>query len=230
MDGAFAVPVVEPGRYWLRVAKTGYATQIVPIEQTRPDERLEVRIVLEHEASIILTPHDERGSVPACIRVQVCDEQGHVVRGYGTRRGWFSPPQEDEEVTVGQLSPGRCRLVAFAEGYAPVRVEAEVAAGAPRRVDLPFTSGRRLGITVCDDRGDTVPGALAYLDAGGHASLAASYPYRTAGADGRAALGNVADGNYTLRVRCEGYEDASVTVSIAGGDEEVTVTLQRRPR
>ncbi len=62
---------------------------------------------LEKEAALVLTLHDERGEVPGRICLQASDEQGRVVLEYETRAAWFSRPQEEREVPVHGLSPGR---------------------------------------------------------------------------------------------------------------------------
>jgi hypothetical protein len=74
-----------------------------------------------------------------------------------------------------------------------------------------------------------VPDAQVVLDPGGDPSLAVKLAQSAVtDEDGRTAFEGVADGDYTLRLRRDGYADASVPVHVAGSDGEATVTLHPR--
>ncbi len=224
-DGTFCIRAVAPGSYRLVVAKDGFARQLLVIHRWAESEVAGLKITLVKEATVVVRPRGEDEEVLDYLFVVICDEQGRVVDEqsvYASSFGSSSP------YLVRGLGAGRFTLFAWAKDYALLRREVTIAAGEETQVDLNFKKGSRLGVTVLDGFGAPVPNAQVVLDPGGDVSLAARVGgVGTSGEDGRVTQPHTADGDYTLRVRCEGYEDAAVAARVAGGDEAITVTLKR---
>jgi hypothetical protein len=90
---------------------------------------------------------------------------------------------------------------------------------------------------VLDERGSPVPGAVVILDAGDDPTITGIIAVvsglssggtllTSAKEDGTVKVQNVAEGSYTVRVRCEGYENGSAEVRVGQRDPGVTVRLK----
>ena len=225
-DGTFCIRAVPPGSYRLVVGKDGFARQLLVTHKQAEGDVAGLKITLIKEATVVVRPRGEDEQVPEYVFVGICDEQGRAIHGQFASALGSGPTSR---YLVHGLGSGRFTLFAWAKGYALLRREVTIAAGEETQVDLNFKKGPRLDVTVLDGLGAPVPNAQVVLDPGGDVSLAAQVGgLGTTGEDGRVTQPHTADGEYTLRVRCEGYEDAAVPVRVAGRDAQVTVTLRAR--
>jgi protocatechuate 3,4-dioxygenase beta subunit len=224
-DGAFHIEGVAPGLYHLIVAKEGYAIQVLPVEKREGKDVTDLAVTLARDATVLATVRLPEGASAEYVRLAIADEEGRLIREDQFVR--VSP--ETGQCRVCGLASGRYTVVAWADVFAPCRQDITVAEDGTTEVELHFEKGRQLRVALTDDLDAAVPDAQVVLDPGGDPSLAVKLAQSgVTDEDGRTAFESVADGDYTLRVRREGYEDASVPVHVAGSDGEATVTL--RPR
>ncbi|MBN1919040.1 MAG: carboxypeptidase regulatory-like domain-containing protein [Verrucomicrobia bacterium] len=232
-NGAFQFSNIEPGTYRLVATADGYAPSFQSIEKL-PDRDVESLVAsLEKECVItgrIVTPN---GTSPAGIVLTIMDADGRAWSGNNVH---VNP--HTGEFSIKGLAPGRFTMVANAKGYAPARENVFVTSrDQTSTVEFHLTKGRALTVSTVDASGSPVFGATAFVDDGGDPLITAYsvlrmaewYPeHLVAGTDenGILVLPHLPDGAYTVHVQCDGHEDASVPVSIAGQDAEVTVTLK----
>lgn len=227
-EGGFAFRDVGPGSYWVAAEKVGYAGQTMPIEKEAGKAVFGLSILLEErDSTIVARVSTEDGAVPERIWVAICDQEGRVV-SEGERWVDF----QSGECLVRGLLPGRFTLVAAAGGFAPVRVPVDLSGKVEARADVKLSKGQRVLVAVVDSSGSPVPGAEVVVDAGGHPFLAALLIRQTGvwstDSDGKALVQNLAPGEYTVRVRRDGYSDASAAVLLAEADREIQVVLHPR--
>ena len=231
--GAFALYDVSPKSCRLCVSKMGYAFQIVPLD--RPGTDLTDLVVRLQKESVVTGRVETPGSaLPRHIMVAVFDEKNGSLyaeaAGVDLRTG---------EVRIEGLSSGRFTITARAMGYAPLCKEVHIEPKTETKLDLDFKKGQTLEVAAVDKRGAPVPGAEVILDSGDDPLMTGMTArltmwWRCSETDflgatnerGSTTLRHVADGDYTVRVRCDGYEDASAKVRIAGRDEVVNITLK----
>jgi len=233
VSGAFTLSDVAPGSYRLYVEEEGYVTQLLEIEKEADRELPPLQIKLRKEIAVAGSIQTEAGKLPERLFVAVCDEKNRMLAGDDV-----SVDPTTGEWHLGGLGTGRFLVTAKAPGYAPVTKKVTLSGEAGAKITLDLETGRDLVIAVVDRAGKPVPGAKAVLDAGGDFLVTAmltymsmyeeGYPEALSGtnADGTTTLAHIADGDYVVRVRCEGYEDASEKVRIAGSDKKVTITLK----
>jgi len=231
-NGAFRIVQVSAGTHLLEVEKDGYASQILAATVQAGTDVSDVVVRLTEESVVtgraVIPERD--GEMPKEVFVSVLNERQELL---GT-----SYPDVDAETgrfRIDGLGAGRFTLLAQATGYAPVRTAVNIGPATETSLDFKFTRGRTLTVTVLDDAGAHVPAADVILDAGDDPRIFTSlvrygggedHVYGNTNAEGTVLLRNVAEGQYTVRVRCPGYEDAAVPARIAGRDGEVTVTLK----
>jgi len=231
-EGRFALHGLDVGSYTILAQKRRYASSLVQLEKPDGADLADIVIRLEREASVTAQLQTPDGTFPAAIRFALCDEQGRVLT-------------EGSLATVNPQT-GKCAVTGLGAGTYTVRAQATdsdeagvahitVDPGTKNRFLLELGPPRALAVQVEDELGGPVSGAQVVLDPGGDPSLAAlvskrtlpqCYQYNRTRRDGSIPIPDVADGNYTVRVRYEGYEDVALPVRIAGRDEGVTVTLQ----
>lgn len=238
--GAFRFDAVPPGSYRLVATAYGHAAHVIPVE-VRPDGDIS-GLTLELGDSLALharvRTYDE--APPPALSCAVFEEDG--VRLYSS---WVEPDPGTGTFTIEGLSPGRFLVLAIPYSpvppgpearYAPDIREVSVTAGQEPSLEFSLKAAHQLNVLLLDEKGEELDDAVIVLDPGGSAALARilnDYVFLNDSLRRRdrrvpergVALYGIPDGKYTLRVRCEGYEDASVAVRVAGGDEEVTVIL-----
>ena len=227
--GAFQLTDLSPGSYQLLVSKQGYANQVVPLEYDGGYVS-GVRLQLQPELAITARAKTADGSTPSQMMVMIADEQGRMLN-----MDQVSVDVDSGEFKIGGLGPGRFRITAVTPGHAPARKDVTVAAG-DAEVDFDFTEGQDLTVTVLDERGSPVAGATVILDGGDDpliTGMVALMSLQSSGTlltsaeeDGAIKLQNVSEGSYTVRVRCEGYENGSAEVRVGARDPGVTVRLK----
>ena len=229
VSGAFSVDAVAPGAYYLVVSDetTPYegpalAPKLLVVNKEADVDITGLRVVLEREAVVVAEPRAEDGRVPEYVYVIVCDAEGRVL----------AEADGDVDSLTGLcalrgLPPGRFSLVVYTKGHALLRQDVDIAKKGVTRIEMKFKTGRELAVTVVGTSGSPVPDAAVLLDPGGDPSLAIGLcGVEITDKSGRTRREHIPDGDYTLRVRRKGYQDAAAKVRIAGSDEEVTVTVQ----
>jgi len=211
-NGEFEISVVKPGACILIVKHTDYATSEERFELDRASNE-ELLVEMYAGGRIVGTITTSQGAPAAGARVWFQPDR----LGLAKKR-WRTDPEGNYEISG--LQPGSYQLVAEFKRQIVIR-DVTVHDKLDTRVDIGFTS--TLAVNVFNVGGDLVPQALVVLDLGNPA-LRYFFP-RTKTEDGSAIFEHVADGDYTVRVRCDGYENAAVPIRIAGRDEVVNVTL-----
>jgi hypothetical protein len=140
--------------------------------------------------------------------------------------GGFSPATTDAngEFTIEGLASGSHRIEARRNGYVPKQASVSVSPGKETRADIELARGRELRGRVVDASGRpvaqadiTTRGAPGVLGFGGMA---------TTDGDGAFKLTGLADRNYTLTARKEGFAESTADVN-PETTSEVTITLSR---
>ncbi|MBN1919041.1 MAG: carboxypeptidase regulatory-like domain-containing protein [Verrucomicrobia bacterium] len=248
-NGAFRITGVAPGRYCLSVdppwrpfdfdtrafESEPFATAVVDL--TKEDGRditdlvVTLRDIVEVEGRLTT----DNGVLPNRVTLMISDDAGRFLT-----EGGGSVESQTGRFPVGRLAPGDYSILANAPGYGLARANLHVAAEGNTRFDLALTQAHNLVVSVADATGSPVPGANVILDLDADVRITASTydtqfyadfdkaEFLASDAAGRKAFRAIGDGAYTLRVRCDGYEDASVPVTIAGQDAQATVTLKPR--
>ena len=234
-SGSFCINGVDAGRYRLRVTAFSYGTRLLELEKQEDKDLTNLVIRLEQEAAFACRAETWDKNIPEGIVFFFSDEQGRLVQ---TSR--VACDAEDGTYPVDGVGHERFTVTALASGYAPACCEEVPAQGEAFLLDLDFGAGHDLAVRVVDSAGVPVVGADLLLDPGTDPLLAqmltanAMQPseeereLKSRTEEGLTTLRHLNDGNYIVHVRCEGYEDASANVRIAGGDGNVTVRL--RPR
>ncbi len=222
-QGVFRIEGVTPGPYHLVVAKEGYAIQVVPVEK-REGEDAAPPVTLARDATVVATvrlPEDETAEY---LQLTVGDEEGRLIR----EDEFVRIDPQTRQCHIYGLAPGRYTVVAWADvSPFPCHQDIVVRQAGTTEVELLFKKGSQLGVIVIDDRGAPLSDSEVVLDPGGRASLAVKLARASpTDGDGSATFQHIPDGEYTVRVRCEGYEDVALPVRIAGRDEEVTTVLK----
>jgi len=234
-DGTFRISGVAPGRYRLYVCPPTYeSTTIMDINKEPGRDVTDLVVTIGETEAVEGCATTEDGEIPEYVEVAICDGQGRFIAngGGGLDAGSARFP-------IADLVPGEYAILARAQGYGLARARAFVGAGRDTVVEFAFQRGSDLIVKTRDASGIPVPGANVVLDIDADFLITAETYQSRLYADfyreeflatdetGSKFFRHVADGDYTLRVRCEGYEDAAVPVRVAGGDEAITVTLKR---
>jgi len=237
-NGEFALCGVRPGRHLLYVTAPACSPQILEIEKRpgRPLSDLVIRLLRQPRAwnaTLAGRVRTADGRPLDRIALFVFDEKGR-------RRNWDDHLVEVENNQYSiDLAPGRRRILARAEGYAPISTTLTVPQGKRVDLDLDFTAGHTITVTVTDTSGKPIEDAFVLLDPGRDPWLATTLTLpdllfgqtigriRGTGPDGSMTLTNIPDGDYTLRVRASGYDDGALKGRIAGKDETAGVVLKR---
>jgi protocatechuate 3,4-dioxygenase beta subunit len=236
-QGEFRIEGVAPGRYRLYVRPvTLETTTVVDLNKEAGRDITDLVVTLGDAELVQARATTEDGRVPEHVDVAVSDLQGRFLQHGG---GPVDP--ETGQFPVAHLEPGDYTVLARATGCGLVRTSLHVEAGRETVVDFTFAGGHELVVRTEDVSGNPVAGANVIIDLDVDFLITAdtygsrlyarsdtSELFLATDETGCKRFAHVADGEYTIRVRCEGYEDAAVPVRIAGSDEEVTVTL--RPR
>jgi hypothetical protein len=226
-DGTFAIMGVLPGTYSLRVTEDGCAPYVATVVMPPDGDVTDLRIELQTEARVVAEVSSLAGSVPEQLQMDLCDGDGRFVSETTCR-----VDAATGECLIYGLGPGRHILLATAEGHAPIRKEVSVADDGETRIDLVFAQGSGVTVSVVERGGAPVFGATVLLDGGHDPALEALLMQLGTLAEtdeaGHVRFDHLADGNYTLRVRCEGYEDAAVPVRVAGGGASSSSAPSRR--
>jgi protocatechuate 3,4-dioxygenase beta subunit len=226
-DGTFVLERVRPGAYCLVVYEPGYAVAVPEIRVPDDADLTGLRIELARESTVSVSVHVEQGEIPSSVRFACFDEKGCLVLNSSSR---VSTP--GGTARIHELGSGRYRLLAHAEGYAMCRQDVVVVSRQETHVDVHFRSGRALAVRVIDLDGEPVYAADVLVDwredaVLAHAHVLPAEPMAIEGNnDGPCTFNRLADGDYTVRVRCDGYEDAAVPVTVAGIDQTLEVTLK----
>lgn len=229
-NGLFAFSPLAPGAYSLFVKAPGHAPQLLQVNVKEDDSDRKLAITLSKEATVTARLRVPDGKMPPYAYIAVCDDEG---RELGRDRAEVNP--ETGECQIYGLGSGHCFIAVKVPGCAPLYKELSISAAQEAVLDLDFKQGRRLDVAVVDTAGSPVEGARVVLDPGGDVAFARLLNRHTfvrlseaevEGALPETSLYDLPDGNYTIHVRCEGYEEATAKVRISGTDEQVTVTLK----
>jgi len=233
-DGAFGLGSVPPAY--------GHAARAIPVE-VRPDGDVSgLTVELGGSLALHARVRTYDGAPPPALSCGVFQDDGVRLDWL-----WVEPEPTTGAFTIEGLSSGRFLVLAIpyspvppgpAARYAPDVREVSVTPNQEPSVEFSLKAARQLNVLPLDENGEELDDAVPVLDPGGDVALARilnDYVFlndslrRPDGPipDKGLTLYGIPDGDYTLRVRCEGYEDAAVAVRVAGGDEEITVTLKR---
>jgi len=240
-DGTFRLDSVPPGSYRLVASPSGYAPQSVPLGVSAEGDISAPPLTLGKGLALQARARTYDDAPAPQLHCYVYDEQGVQLD-----ESLVEPDPETGTFTIEGFGPGRFRVCVRPEisfspkleaRYAPITLEIPVARDQEVAIELHFKEAHQLNALLVDEDGKEVGGALVVLDPGGDAALARALndvvffnelcrrPHSPVPEKGIALYG-IPDGDYTLHVRCDGYEDAAVPVRIAGSDKQVTVTLK----
>ena len=249
-EGAFRITDVAPGRYrayvgppmWAVDSKASVlpefeheplATAVVDITKEADRDITDLTVTLRNTVDVEGQVSTDDSDLPEHVALMISDNEGRFL----TEGGGSVDPQTGQ-FPVGQLAPGEYSALANARGYGLTRASLRVATGSKTVLDLTFTRAHNLVVKAEDDAGNPVAGANVILDLDADVLITAGTynshfyadfddeEFLASDAAGCKAFRAVANGAYTVRVRCDGYADAAVPVTIAGQDAEVTVTLR----
>ena len=222
-DGTFTFAEVPPGQYMLAVRKDGYPDRVVKIEKVAGVDISGLVIVLEEKARVIARVVTDDGTTPREVDFVAFDDDGLCA---GSERRVLEA--KTGRCVIQGLAPGHYTLFAKNPDYATARQAVTVVEGEETQIEFTLTKGHLIKVTVKDHLGEPVPGAPITLASTDLLPLPVSAPVLSmpvTDQDGVTTLEHIADSDYILRVRREGYEDAEVAVRLAGKDAEITVTL-----
>lgn len=225
-QGVFRIEGVTPGPYHLVVAKEGYAIQVLPVEKREGEDAAAPTVTLARDATVVATVRLPTDETPGYLQLTVADEEGRLIR----EDEFVRIDPQTRQCHIYGLAPGRYTVVAWADvSPFPCHQDIVVQQSGTTEVELLFKKGSQLGVIVIDDLGTPLSDSEVTVDPGGRASLAVKLARGSpTDGDGSATLQHIPDGEYTVRVRREGYQDGAAKVRIAGSDENVTVTLKPR--
>ncbi|MBM3974436.1 MAG: carboxypeptidase regulatory-like domain-containing protein [Planctomycetes bacterium] len=146
----------------------------------------------------------------ALLRIVPADEDDDVdaIRG-----AWFD--LDDGELQWSGCPAGRVRIEVWSEGFAPVVIERELAAGKPHDLgEILLERGARLRGVVVGPDGQPVPDAQVLL--GDEADFEAFEPATRSGADGGFTLTGVSGRSSRLVVRAAGFAPRAVDLALPG--------------
>lgn len=219
-DGVYALTGLAPGRYRIVVSGSGYRAL------TLPDE---VRVV---PGAPVELPDAELGGLGASITGTVAGgnppptvvvEARLMVDDTPSQTAvQVSSDADGRYVLEGLASPAVYRLTFLAEGFEPLQISQEVAAG--EAVVLPVAQlsagGGSISGRVADQDGAALGGVEVAVSAGGEEVTTVT---PTTGAEiGRFVLGDLASpATYLLRVTADGFGTETITVRIGPGEDLV---------
>jgi hypothetical protein len=208
--GEFRLEGLTKVPYWVSASAPGYGR--TTRQSTSPGERVE--IYLFPGSGIYGRLLDEKG-VPI---------DGAFVFAEPDERLWRSGPitpqasDADGRFAFLGLEPGRYRLFARGEGFAPAVDEVELGKESDAEIELVLTRGVTLFGRLIDENDNPAAGkvSLRALDGSAAGPLFQSRFAAETDAEGSFSLGPVPSGEHTLLVEARGYGSRNIDVSVSG--------------
>jgi 5-hydroxyisourate hydrolase-like protein (transthyretin family) len=203
-DGSFAVTGLEAGRYTMRLSRDGYGTELVPEFTITEGETLAgISVKLGPACMLTGMVKNASGTPVEGASFKVVTESGKSLFLID-----MTTSATDGVYSQGSLKPGRYRVTASKDGYAPTTLEVTVRADDPTEADFVLLQGGRVEVTVRSG-GDPVRSAsLVLLDSGGKPvtksiTLENLFSTRmdTTDSNGQAKISGIPAGTYTVRVK-----------------------------
>ena len=177
-------------------------------------------------AAVIAGLPGKRRLPAALLRVAPADDDDDEGGGDDARGAWFD--LDDGALQWSGCPAGRVRIEVWSEGYAPIVVERELAAGKPHDLgEILLERGARLRGVVVGPDGRPVADARVLL--GEEADFDAFEPATRSGADGAFELTGVSGRSSRLVVRAAGFAPQAVDLSLPRdllAARPLTITLQ----
>jgi hypothetical protein len=215
-DGKFLIDDVAPGGWDLRVQAPGFSRGTASV------------MVEEAKTASALVALDRGGTVTGRVTAEgrpLSDVQVMVPFDPGTRYGGTPVIVSDSngEFTLDGLASGSIRIEARRTGYAPASVTVNVSPGKEAHAEIEMTRGLELRGRVLDPSGRPIPQA-DLMTRGAPGSM--GFGMASTDAEGMFKLSGLADRNYTIVARKDGFAETTMDVN-PSATNDITITLGR---